>query len=169
MGTVLHAHMDLSKEAIEHAKQRLRGAIEHVREHRGSVGLHEDESGDAKLDYNGKATNVSLGEVASYHEFTGRSYVRTWFDQNLSRMKGEVTEAMRAQYEGDTSAVDNLMVKYAGELRAWIELQDGQLKALSPVTVAAKTKAGLPHPDVPLLATGQLVEAIKAHLDGYRL
>lgn len=165
----IKARLDINKGAMDRVKRRLRGAIGRFPEHRGSVGLHEDESGDPKLAYDLKATSATLGEVAAYHEFHGRSFLRTWFDQHKDRLGKEMTVAMRAQYQGDKSAVDDLMVKFASELRGWIEQQEGNLKALSDATVQRKRMAGLPRPDVPLVATEQLIDAIKAHLDGYRL
>ena len=74
--------------------------------------------------------------------------------------------AMTAEYNGDRDACRRLAHDWAVELKAWIANQEGALAALSPRTVAEKTKHGLPHPDVPLVATEQLVGAIRATIDG---
>ena len=161
--------IQINHAALERAKKRLQGAAKRFPEHRGTVGIHEDLGEQPKLGYDGKPTDATLAEVATYHEFNGRSWLRTWVDSNEPRLRAGMQKAMKEQYEGDKFAVDKLMAEYAIELRDWIEKQEGGLSALSPATVAEKQKHGLPHPDVPLFATGQLADAIKGRLDGYRL
>lgn len=157
-------------EAIEKAKERMRERASKAESHYASVGIHEAEGEQPKIDYYGKPGNASLAQVAAAHEFGAgvpeRSWLRTWVDQNRARLMKEVIEAGRAQYQGDKSAIANQGERWAVELREWIELQDGGLRALSAVTVAAKDKAGLENPTTPLVATHQLVSAIRAMLDG---
>jgi hypothetical protein len=167
MGAVkVNAHVDLNRGAMDHAKERLRGAAERVHQHRAHVGILEDDGGQEKIGYDGKPTGATVAQVAMYHELNERSWLRTWFDQNLEKLKGEMSAAMRLEYQGDKDAVDRQALAWAADLRRWVDTQEGHLKALSTVTIEKKQAHGLAHPDVPLLATGQLVESIKAMLDG---
>jgi hypothetical protein len=163
----LKASLKLNQGAIDRARRLLRGAADKVHAHRATVGVHETEGAEAKLDYHGNATSASLAEVAAFHELVGgRSFLRTWFDENLEQLKREMTAAMRAEYSGDKEAVAVQAELWSKQLQDWISQQHGGLAALSDKTVQEKTAAGLAHPDVPLLATGQLLAAIRARLDG---
>jgi len=166
MGDAIKANVRVSDEAMARVKRRLAGAADRVHQHRAHVGILEDYGGEEKLDYYGKPTGMTVAQVAMIHEMNGRSWLRTWFDQHLDQIKREMTEAMRLEYEGDNDAVGRQAMLWSVELKHWIKSQEGNLKDLSPSTVAEKQRAGLPFPDVPLLATGQLVESIKAMLDG---
>jgi hypothetical protein len=160
------ARLDVNSDVLRRARELLRGAPERVSAHRAHVGINEQDGGETKNDYYGKPTGLTVAEVARIHEFNGRSWLRTWFDQNLEKLKREMTDAMRLEYQGDNDAVGRQAMLWAVELKHWIQSQEGNLAALSPSTVKAKQEAGLRFPDVPLLATGQLVESIKAMLDG---
>jgi hypothetical protein len=158
--------MTLDHHAVERVKNLLKRQSERAHPHLASVGIHEADGAEPKVDYRGKKTDESLAEVAAQHELNGRSWLRTWFDENTAKLRKEMTEAMREEFDGDTDAVGRRAMIWAVDLRHWIASQEGHLEALSPRTVALKQLAGLSKPDVPLYATGQLVEAIKAMLDG---
>ena len=167
----LTADVKVNEQAINATARRLKGAVSKVARHRLSVGLHEDEGTGSKKDYNDSASNMSLAEVAAIHEFGGgsmpdRSWLRTWFDENEGRLRKEMTEVMRDEYNGDDEAVARRGAVWAKQLQDWIQLEQGGLQQLAASTVDRKTSAGLRDPDVPLLATGQLVKSIKAMLDG---
>jgi hypothetical protein len=158
-----------NQDLIRKAKQRMEERAAQAKRtmpNQASVGIHEAEGSQPKLDYYGKPTDTSLAQVAAIHEFTDRSWLRTWFDQNRSRLASEMVKAGRAENEGEPGAIGEQAKRWAEELREWIEYQDGGLKALQPSTVAAKERAGLESPTVPLVATHQLVSSIKAMLDG---
>ena len=156
----------LEEAVMAKAKERLRGATGRVAAHRVQVGIPEDEGGEAKRDYKNRLGGMSLAQVAALHEFHERPWLRSWFDANMPRFKREMVEAMRAETNGDADAVRALAARWAGELRDWITLEHGGLKMLSAAAVDRKIAAGLNYPDVPLLATGQLVDAIRADIDG---
>jgi hypothetical protein len=165
-------NVKINEAALGRVKHALRGAAERVHRHRGTVGIHENEGGDPKHSYDGKDDgDATLAEVAMAHEFGAgnlpdRSWLRTWVDSNEPRLRAEMKEAMRAEFEGDKSAVDKQAAAWGRELRAWVENQEGHLRGLEESTITEKRAANLPHPETPLLATGQLVAAITAHLDG---
>jgi hypothetical protein len=168
---VIRARVEVKSGVIDRARRLLAGAAKHVHAHRARVGIQEDDGGDAKRGYNDQASGLPLAQVAAEHEFgtdilPERSFIRSWFDANEARLRREMHEVMRAEYEGHGDAVRALVARWAGELRDWIQLEQGGLEALSPLTVARKSAAGLEEPSVPLLATKQLVEAIQGFLDG---
>lgn len=165
------ASLNLNEQFMARAKEMLKGAPKRFPQHRVTVGLHEDEGSQSKIGYNGQSTDSTLATVAAIHEFGAgklpeRSWLRSWFDRNEARFKTEMTEAMKSEYEGDDEAVAKLGHKWGLEVRAFIEEQQGQLAALSPKTINKKAKFHLPDPGIPLYATGQLIAAIKARIDG---
>ena len=166
------ATLHVDKGVLERAKRLLAGAADRVHQHRASVGIHEIEGGDPKHSYEGTDDgDATLADVAMAHEFGAgdvpdRSWLRSWFDANESRLRSEMADAMRAEYSGDKDAVAKQSARWGEELRAWIETGAGNLLPLTLDTVEKKIDAGLSHPDMPLLATGQLVAAVKAMLDG---
>lgn len=172
MSSPVAVKVKINEEALRRVKHALRGAAERVHRHRGTVGIHEIEGGDPKHSYEGKDDGeATLAEVATAHEFGAgnlpdRSWLRSWVDANETRLRDEMTKAMRAEFQGDKTAVERQSSLWAKELRAWVEQQEGHLLPVTIDTLKAKIDAHLPHPDVPLVATGQLVSAIKAHLDG---
>lgn len=168
-GRALKPKVTLRPEALERVKKKLEERAKETKalDHTVSVGIHEAEGSQEKDDYHGKPQPISLAQVATIHEYNGRSWLRTWFDQNRTRLSKEMTAAARAAYrEHSADPIEKQGEAWAEELRGWIEYQDGGLKALLPSTIEAKQKAGLENPSVPLVATHQLVSAIKSMLDG---
>jgi len=158
--------------------RRAKGLLEErahaVAPHRVSVGIHEAEGEQSKENYRGKSVGASLVEVAAAHEFGAgsvpdRSWLRTWVDQNRDRLEREMVRSMRAEYRGDAGELERQTGVWRSELRAWISEQEGHLLPVTLGTYEQKLDAGLSHPDVPMLATGQLVDAIAAELDGGRV
>lgn len=176
--SVIKMHAHLEQGVMQRAKEILRGASERVHQHRVSVGVHETEGEKPKNNYEGKTTASRLVDIMTVHEFGGhttiggvdveipeRSWLRSWFDQNLSRLKSEATEAMRAEYRGDAKAIERAAAKWHHELADWIANDEAGLVPLSAITVAKRVKAGLAE-GPPLFATGQFVAAIRALADG---
>jgi hypothetical protein len=179
----LKAELRLNEGLIKRVREILRGAPEHVKEHRVTVGIHEAEAtaeavkiasgkhntNEPKNAYSGKASSTPLIDVAFFQEMgmgvPERSWLRTWFDQNVERLKVESTEAMRAEYSGNRDAVEALARKWGKELGDWIETGAANLPALSSATIKQRRAAGIAG-DTPLFATGQLVRAIRAMADG---
>lgn len=161
----VRARVHINPKVVQRAKDRLHehGAVEPKRL---SVGIHEADGAHSKIDYEGHSSDATLAEVAIFHEFGERSWLRTWFDQNRSRLIQEMVAAMRKQYGGDSSAITTQGDAWAVELQGWIEYGDGNLKALQSATIAEKQRTGLASPETPLFATGQLVAAIKSMIDG---
>lgn len=164
------ASLDINASAFRRAVEMLRGAPKRVHNHRLSVGIHEEEAHAEKKNYQGQPTHTELIEAAYAHEFgtaglPTRSFLRTWYDQNIERLKKESTEAMRREYEGDTEAVDALAHKWGLELFNWLIRNEAGLEPLSAKTIEERQKAGLPD-GPPLVATTQLALAIRAMADG---
>lgn len=171
---MIRATAKVNPEIVERVKKRIEERAGKAHAHRVSVGIHEADGAKHKLDYNHEETAISLVEVAAAHEFgkgnlIERSWLRSWFDRNRSRLIHEMNDAMRAEYHGDSEAIPKAGERWANELREWIEMEDGHLNRLSPTTVAKKERAGLDRPATPLYATGDLVAAIKAMMDGATL
>lgn len=154
---------------MKRVKDRLREQAKKAREHLISVGIHEADGAHPKLDYDHKETDATVVEVAASHEFSGRSWLRSWFDRNRNRLVHEMNAVMKADFKGDHGAIAKAGERWANELREWIEMEDAHLKRLQPSTVAAKERAGLDRPGTPLYATGEFVAAIKAMMDGAAL
>lgn len=185
MSVRVHAKLTLDESVVARVKAALRGAPAHVKEHRVSVGIHEQEasaqtvkvaSGKPKTDkpkknYRGNETTAVLIDVALFNEFgtdaiPDRSWLRSWFDQNVDRLKLEALEAMRAEYKRtEPAAVEALAARWYQELRDWIALAQAGLAPLKERTKRERQAAGLP-PEPPLFATKQLVEAIRGMCDG---
>lgn len=163
-GTTVHP------EAIQHVKAKLHERARHARPHRVSVGIHEADGATAKLGPDGQSTSESVVRVATAHEFgfgvPDRSWLRTWFDSSRKRHSQELVAMARAEFKGDAGAVEQQAQLWARELQQWIQAGEGSLEKLQPSTISEKQRAGLSQPDTPLVATKQLVEAIKSIVDG---
>lgn len=160
----------INEQAKETIRRRFAEKRRYVQRHRATVGIHEADGSQPKVDYDRKASSATLSEIAAAHEFglgvPERSFIRAWFDANEQRLRTEVTESMRQEVAGDKGAVEKHAHKWANELRDWIVRGEGNLRLLSPQTVIEKEHHGLPAPDVPLFATAQLAAAIIAMVDG---
>lgn len=166
---MMRATAKVNTEVVQRAKRQLDKKAQQARAHRVSVGIHEADGAHPKLDYDHKETDATVVEVAGAHEFGGRSWLRSWFDRNRNRLVHEMNAVMKADFKGDRGAIAKAGERWANELREWIEMEDAHLKRLKPATVAAKERAGLDRPSTPLYATGELVAAIKAMMDGAAL
>ena len=152
---------------VERVKARLADKAKQVTAHHLKVGINEADGGAAKLDYKGRPQSVTLAEVARWMEFgtdtiPERPIIRSWFDANEARLKREMTEAIRAEYAGDKEAVTVMGAKWAEELREYFLSGQAPVEGLKTATIGRKAGAGLSHPEVPVVATRQLVNAITA-------
>lgn len=159
----------VNDEVITRVKARLKERARKLAPHRLTIGIHEADGAHPKLDYDHKETDATVVQVAATHEFGGRSWLRSWFDRNRNRLVHEMNAVMKSEFKGDKDAIAKAGERWANELREWIEMEDAHLKRLKPSTVAAKERAGLDRPGTPLYATGELVAAIKAMMDGATL
>jgi hypothetical protein len=169
-GRFVHGESQVNEPAMARVKERLREQVKRAVAHRLTLGIHEADGGKPKLDYHGNETGTPLVVVAAAHELglgvTERSWLRSWFDNSRQRLEREMVAAMRAEFGGDHDAVRRQGETWQQELQEWIEAGDGGLTSLMPSTIAQKERAGLQQPETPLYATGELVAAIKAMLDG---
>jgi hypothetical protein len=168
-----NVRVQLNEGALRRAAGMLIAKARQIEPHEVTVGIHAAEGEQPKQNYQGRGGSASLIETALTHEFGGgaqpdRSWLRTWVDQNHDRLEREMVRSMCQAFRGNHSEMQRQAGAWRDELRAWIAEQEGHLVALSPETVERKSAAGLPRPDVPLYATGQLVQAIAAVLDGGR-
>jgi hypothetical protein len=161
----MRATVTVRPEAISAVKTKLIKKRKDLKPYKISVGIHEAEGQKPALDYSRRPSAVTLLYVALVHEYGAgnvpeRSFLRSWFDSNANRLKDESTKAMRAEYRGDKGAVERTSKKWAEELMEWLRSDSAGLDALSPATIKARERAGLPT-GPPLVATQQLVDAIR--------
>jgi hypothetical protein len=159
-------------EAIAAAQQALAAAAKGITPHEATMGVHEEQGGEAKRGYDGREQAETLVEIMMQHEYGDagvpeRSFIRAWFDARMATLAGGMFDAMRAEADGDKQAVHRWVKATYDEWIAWV--RGGGLPPLSPRTVALKAKHGLPHPDTPLVATEQFVRAWRAKLDGQQV
>lgn len=141
-----------------------------LKPHEASIGVHEEDGGKPKLDYYGREQAETLAEVMIQHEYGDaglpeRSFLRMWFDANITRLSEGLTAAARAELAGDASAVRRWVNEVHAEWKGWIE-SGNSFAPLSDVTVSKKVYAGLPRAEAPLIATEQFIDAWKAKIDG---
>ncbi len=155
--------------ALTDVERALTDAGRRVRPHEASIGVHDEDGGKAKLDYYGREQAETLAEVMIQHEYGDaglpeRSFLRSWFDANVSRLGDGMVAAARAELAGDAQAVRRWVNETHAEWKEWIE--GAPFVPLSPVTVSKKVYAMLPRPEAPLIATEQFLDAWRAKLDG---
>lgn len=158
--------------AIAFGKQALAAAAKGITPHEATMGVHEEDGTKAKKWYDGRDQVETLAEIMTLHEYGDagvpeRSWLRSWFDSNMTRLAGGMFDAMRREADGDKSAIQQWVVRTHAEWKSWID--GGHLKPLSPFTEAVKASYGLPRPEAPLIATQQFIEALRAKLDGRRV
>ena len=172
-GKAIHVrvtNLDIGAGFIERCAQLLRGAPKRIARHYVTIGIQEAEGGEAKIRYDGSAAAINLATAMRLHEFGTdaipmRSWLRAWFDANVDRLAAGMRFAMRDEFEGNANAVSEWAKATADEWRAWIAA-GGDFTGLMPSTIAAKTRAGLRSPEIPLVATQQFVDAFRARVDG---
>jgi len=153
----------------EKVRRVLAGLATKIVPHTVSVGIHAREGSELKIDYKGAQTPETVIEVALCHEFgigvPQRAWLRSWFDSNLARLREEATAAMRAERDGDKGAVQAAAAKWAEEVRTWVQSGEAPLVDLADMTKAERRRAGLSDAP-PLFATGQMMNAVTAKVDG---
>ena len=165
MKSAVSASYRINPDVVMRVKAKLRAKGEKLRAHDARVGIGEEDASKPIIKYTGEEGKKTLGEIALIHEFGGRSWFRSWFDLNAERMRTQMARAMRAEQQGNTTAVETLTLQWAFELRAWITTGRAGLAPLAESTRRQRSRMGLPE-GPPLFAIGQIVEAIKAYLDG---
>lgn len=156
--------------AVVAAKQALEAAAKGVTPHESTMGVHEEDGRKAKRAYDGREQVETLAEIMTLHEFGGadvpeRSWLRSWFDSNMAKLAIGMFQAMREEADGDKSAIRRWVQETHAAWLDWIKTGNN-LPALSPYTIRNKLAYGLPSPDVPLVATEQFIENLRAKLDG---
>jgi hypothetical protein len=150
---------------LEKVKKNLRDRTRRVWPHRIAVGINAKDGAQPKVDYHGKDTEATLAQVLKWMEFgtdtvPERPIMRIWFDANETRLRREMTAATRREYMGKKEAVHELGEKWAEELREYYLAGAAPVDELATSTIGAKAAAGLSHPEIPVVATRQLVDAI---------
>lgn len=155
--------------AILAAKQALEAAAKGVTPHEATLGVHEEDGTKPKRWYSGAEVSETLAEIMAMHEYgvnvPERSFIRTYFDTHAAALAIGMFQAMREEADGDKDAVRRWLDGVYLAWKDWIA-SGNNLSPLAPITVLHKTQFGLPHPDVPLVATEQFIDAFKAKLDG---
>lgn len=166
------ANYFVNDQAIARVKARMADATK-VRAHDVRVGITEESGRQKIIKYTGEEGAAEVWLVALAHEFgtdvlPQRSWFRSWFDRNAERMRREMTTALNAERKGDKQAVKRLAQKWRDELRAWITTDAAHLAPLAERTQRQRAQMGLAE-GPPLFAIGQLVDAIRATVDGAEL
>lgn len=163
----LRGHVSVNPDVVRRVRERLDQIQKRIPVHRISIGIHGGEG--MKLNYRGEETNTPLMQVALAHEFglkvPERSYIRGWFDSNRSRLPRELAHAERMAFRGNPEAVTQLALRWQAELKEWVRSRAAGFPPLRPATVAARERAGI-NSETPLVATTQLIEAIRVKVDG---
>jgi hypothetical protein len=129
------------------------------------IGVGGEDADIPSTGYDGKPSGATLGQVARWMEFgtknvPERSVLRGWFDQRAEQMRTKLVDAVRKHY------VIAFAEHLAEELRELYKAGAGNLyEELAEATKIARAHAGLPEGPA-LVATKQLVNAIKARIDG---
>ncbi len=165
----MQARLRIYPEAVTAANQAIDAAMKGIKPHEATMGIHEEQGSQQKRWYDGREQVETLAEIMTLHEFGDagvpeRSFLRSWFDARMAPLAQGMFDAMRAEADGDKSAVEQWVKDTHAEWVAWV--RGGGLMPLSPVTIAIKQKFGLPHPETPLVATEQFVTEWRARLDG---
>lgn len=159
----------VNREAIARVKAAMRTRAKHVAKHVVRVGITAKDGEKPIIKYTGEEGKATLAYVTLAHEYGAgvpqRSWFRSWFDRNAERNRKQMAQAMREQMKGNTQAVNLLAIRWAYELRAWISTGAARLAPLARSTQRQRQRMGL-DPNRPLFAIGQIVDAIKAEVDG---
>lgn len=156
--------------AIAVAQQALVAAAKGITPHEATIGIHEEDGSKAKVWYDGREQVETLAEIMMLHEYGDagvpeRSFLRGFFDANMFMLARGMFDAMRLEADGDKDAVRRWVTDTYQNWKAYIT-SGSNLAPLSPMTVAIKSRFGLPHPTTPLIATEQFIDAWRAKLDG---
>lgn len=148
---------------MERVKGAIRQRVQRVQPKKIAVGITEKKGGARKVDYFGKKQQATVADVAMWMEMgtdtvPERPIMRSYFDANMQRHRREMTIAVRREYKGTTGAVIELGELWAEELRN--HYFEANVEPLQKATIASKEAAGLGHPEIPVVATGQVVDAI---------
>lgn len=166
---LVSASYKIDRGALARVKAKVREQGKRVRAHSAQVGINPADGEKPIIKYTGEEGDKTLAYVALAHEFGAgvpmRSWFRSWFDQNAERNRRQMAAAMRAEMKGDTQAVNLLAIRWAAEMRARISTDSADLRPLADSTKRQRKRAGLAE-GPPLMAIGQIVEAIRAMVDG---
>lgn len=159
----------IDRGALARVKAALRERAKTLQAHDVKVGIHPAQGEQRIIQYTGEEGAQTVGYVALAHEFgagvPARSWFRSWFDRNVERNRRQLRDAMREEAAGNTHAVELLAVRWAYELRGWIMTGAAKLAPLAPSTQRQRARMGL-NPAKPLFAIGQIVDSIRASIDG---
>lgn len=163
------ANYFVNERVIARVKTKLAQAAK-VKAHDVQVGINNNTGHKKIIVYTGEEGAAEVWLVALAHEFgtdvlPERSWFRSWFDRNAERMRKEMAAAMQQERKGNTNAVPKLARKWRDELRDWIRDDAAHLAPLAERTQRQRTQMGL-SASPPLYAIGQLVDAIRATVDG---
>lgn len=190
---MVRARVKWNDEVVDRVAVGMRKFKGYVEPHRGSIGIHEADGAQAKINDFGDPEDETLAQVMAQHEFglgvPERSFLRSYFDQNAEKWKQQAAFAMRAeavtfmakafgayivvprlnssaaQIERQT---DPMKAWFRGVLRGWRSfiISGRGFVNLSIRRVAEKEFMGFKYPDRPLQATQQFYKSWTAMLDG---
>lgn len=171
MKPIVNTTYFVNKQALARVRGKLAAKAKRAKmtKHDVNVGINADDGAKPVIKYTGEEGEQTLAYVALAHEFGAgvpmRSWFRTWFDANAERNRRQMKAAMKAEQQGNTQAVTLLAIQWASEMRARITSDNASLRPLADSTKRQRKRAGLTE-GPPLFAVGQIVEAIRAMVDG---
>lgn len=167
---------------------------EFMKPHEASIGIHEEDGGEAKINDFGQPEDDTLAQVMAAHEFglgdlPQRSFLRTYFDNNVDRWKREVTKAMRAEAAAAAAKAAGALVsvprmnstagaieKQTDPVKAWVRktyrqwrqyiVSGDNFESLTFRRIETKEFFAFRYPERPLQAGGQFVDGWTAKMDG---
>ena len=156
--------VQFNERVLARAKSRLKAQAKRVRPAKASVGIHPAEAAQAALDYDGAEGKATLGQVAVWNEYGAgsvpeRSFMRSWFDQNGTKIRASLKSAAIAEMRGNKNAVETCAAGWTRSLQDWMRGNGGGVEPLAESTKIAREKAGISS-DPPEVATEQLVQAV---------
>ena len=193
---MVRARVKWNDEVVDRVAVGMRKFKGYVEPHRGSIGIHEADGAQAKINDFGDPEDETLAQVMMRHEFgfgvPERSFLRAYFDANAAKWQKQATAAMRAEAainagrafkeftrEQRENATAGEIEKQEEPMKAWFRavlrgwrrfiVGGSGFVTLSLRRVEEKEFMGFKYPDRPLQATRQFFEAWTAMLDGQPL
>lgn len=164
------AEIKVNKSALRHVIDKLKVKAEEWRIFAtGSVGIHETEGAQPKLDYQLRTGKLDVFDVMSIHEHGSRPWLSNWFDTNKQKLQAEAYAPFRDKSLAPREKIEafkSTMIRFRDDIKSKLQYDQLGLRKLEEPTVKAKQRAGLPQPDEPLIATKQSLQSIRAKANG---
>lgn len=116
----------------------------------------------------GNEAGASIAQVAAWHEYgtskgiPARAPFRTTLEEKRDEWVNDLKNLLAMNLQNPGAALTVIGEIAAHDIQAKIE--SGSLEALKESTIREKTKLGYPHAAIPLVRTGEMMNAISSQL-----